>query len=69
MGRTVPANAAVNGENDKLRELITGLSRQVLQVANNSATGSGSFSGNNQNSLSRLFKIDFPKFGGEDVQG
>lgn len=55
--------------NEQLRELITGLSRQVLQMANNSAVVSGSSGGNNQNSLSRLSKIDFPKFGGEDVQG
>lgn len=55
--------------NDQLRKLIIGFSRQVLQIANSSATGSGSSGGNNQNSLSRLSKIDFPKFGGEDVQG
>ena len=51
--------------NDQLRELITGLSRQVLQIANSPTTGSGSSGGNNQNSLSRLSKIDFPKFQGK----
>ena len=76
MGRAVSTNAAIDDDisrttrvNEQLRELITGLRRQVLQIANNSAVGSGSSGGNNQNSLSRLSKIDFPKFGGEDVQG
>ena len=42
--------------NDQLRELITGSSRQVLQIANNSAMGSGFPGGNNQN-----LSLDLPK--------
>jgi len=52
--------------NSNQSELITGLSRQVLQIA----TEFSSNSSNNGNlSFSRLSKIDFPRFDGEDVQG
>jgi len=55
--------------NEQLRELITGLSRQVFQNANNpGGSGEGS-SGNHNPSLSRLAQVEFPKFCGEDVQG
>jgi len=51
--------------NAQLRELITGLSMQVMQMTNR-ANENGMSGGNN---LSRLTRIDFPKFEGEDVQG
>ena len=49
----------------QLRELITGLSVQVMQLSNKkheNLTPGG-------NNLSTLFRIDFPKFEGEDAQG
>jgi len=48
----------------QLQELITGLSMQVMQFTNR-ATDIGPPGGNN---LSRLCRVDFPKFEGEDVQ-
>lgn len=55
--------------NNQLKELITGLSRQVLQIGNTTALNGGVKLTNNGNgSLSRLSKIDFPKFDGSDVQ-
>jgi len=39
-----------------------------LQIVNTTVTG-GSSNGNAQNSLTRLSKIDFPRFDGDDVQG
>jgi len=55
--------------NDQIRELITGLSRQVLQIANNAVTMGEISSGNSNHPLSRLSRIDFLRFDGEDVQG
>jgi len=49
----------------QLKELITGLSVQVMQLAN----GVGDSSNQGGNSMSRLSRIDFPKFEGDDVQG
>lgn len=46
----------------QLRELITGLSVQLLQLANRTNDNGG-------NNLSRLSRVDFPKFEGEDIQG
>ena len=57
-----------NHVNDHLRELITGLSRQVLQIASNATVGEVS-SGISNQSYSRLSQIEFPRFGGEDVLG
>jgi len=53
--------------NEQVRELITGLSRQVLQLANNTAISGEASTGNFNHSLSRLARIEFPKFWGEDV--
>jgi len=56
-------------EIERLREFVTGLSMQMSQVANNyRGSGEGS-SGNFNQSLSRLSRVEFPKFWGEDVQG
>jgi len=55
-----------NHVNDQLRELITGLSRQVLQIASNGGTGEIS-SGNSNQPFCRLSRIEFPRFSGEDV--
>ena len=52
--------------NEQIRELITGLSRQVLQIATNPATGEVT-SGNSNQFYSRLSRIEFPRFEGEDV--
>ena len=49
----------------KLRELVTGLSMHVMQLSNRTPDV-GSSGGN---SLTRLSRVDFPKFKGEDVQG
>jgi len=49
----------------QLGELITGLSLQVMQLTNRTPD-IGTAGGNN---LSRLSRIDFPKFEGDDVQG
>lgn len=49
----------------QLKELITGLSVQVMQLTNQT-NDIGATGGNN---LSRLSRIDFPKFEGDDVQG
>jgi len=54
---------------EQMRELITGLSRQVFLIASHSrGSGEGS-SGNSNHSLSRLAQVEFPKFLGQDVQG
>lgn len=55
--------------NNQIRELITGLSRQVLQIANSAVTIGEVSSGNSHHPLSRLSRIDFPRFDGEEVQG
>ena len=55
--------------NNQIRELITGLSRQVLQIANSAITIGEVSSGNSHHPLSRLSRIDFPRFDGEEVQG
>jgi len=55
--------------NEQMRKLITGLSRQVLQLATNTVTSGEASTGNFNQSLSRLSRIEFPKFWGEDVQG
>ena len=55
--------------NEQMRELITGLSRQVLQIANSPAGSGEGSSGNFNHSLSRLSRVEFPKFWGEDAQG
>jgi len=49
----------------QLKELITGLSVQVMQLANWVCD----FSNHGGNNMSRLSRIDFPKFEGDDVQG
>jgi len=54
--------------NDQLRELITRLSRQVLQIATNGGTGEVPSCNSNQ-TFSRLSRIEFPQFNGEDVLG
>lgn len=54
--------------NANLSELITGLSRQVLQIATTTESGGSNFNNGNFN-FSRLSKVDFPRFDGEDVQG
>lgn len=54
--------------NDQLRELITRLSQQVLQIASNRGIGEIS-SGNSNRSFSRLTRNEFPQFSGEDVLG
>ena len=55
--------------NSNLNELITGLSRQVMQMTTQ-AHGEGSIQNSNSYSnLSRLSRVDFPKFDGSDVQG
>lgn len=46
----------------QLRELITGLSVQLMQLVNRTNDNGG-------NNLSRLSRVDFPKFEGEDIQG
>ena len=48
--------------------MITGLSCQVLQITTDVDLG-GSQSNNGNPSFSRLSKVDFPRFDGEDVQG
>ena len=57
---------------DQLSELIIGLSVQMLQFTNRFAevgsNGGAGFS-NGGNNFSRLSRIDFPRFDGEDVQG
>jgi len=55
--------------NDQIRELITVLSRQVLQVVSNVRTMGEVSLGNSNHSLSRLSRIELPRFNGEDVQG
>jgi len=55
--------------NEQLRELITGLSRQVLRIANNPAASGEGSSGTSNSSMSRLARVEFPRFWGEDVQG
>ena len=57
-----------NYVNNQIRKLITGLSRQVLQIATTAAMGEVS-SGNSNQPYSRLFRIEFPKLSGEDVLG
>ena len=57
-----------NQVNEQIRELITGLSRQLLQIATNAAAGEVSSSNSNK-PYSRLSRIEFPQFGGEDVMG
>ena len=54
--------------NANLNELITGLSRQVLQIATTTESGGSNFNNGNL-SFSRLSKVDFPRFDGVDVQG
>lgn len=49
----------------QLRELITGLSVQVTQLTNRMQEQGV----HNGNTFSRLTRVDFPKFDGEDVQG
>ena len=49
----------------QLKELITGLSMQVMQLS--SRVPEPLHPGGNN--LSRLSRVDFPKFEGEDVQG
>lgn len=49
----------------QLRELITGLSVQVMQLSNR--TPENLLSGGNN--FSRVSRIDFPKFEGDDAQG
>jgi len=55
--------------NDQLRELNTGLNRQVLQIANNNVTTREILPGNSNHPLSCLSRIEFLGFNGEDVQG
>jgi len=55
--------------NDQLRELMTGLGRQVLQIPNNNVTTGESLSSNSNHPLSRLSRIEFPRFNVEDVHG
>ena len=52
--------------NSTLKELITGLSRQVLQLAT-AAESSGSNFESGNSTFSRLSRIEFPHFDGEDV--
>ena len=49
----------------QLKELITRLSAQVMQMANRTEDPGT----NGGNSMSRLSQIDFPKFEGDDVHG
>ena len=56
---------AQDRSNAQLKELITGLSMQVMQLTNR-VGDSSSHGGNN---TTRLPRIDFPKFEGDDVQG
>jgi len=49
----------------QLRELITTLSVQVMQLSNQTPDGMSP----SNHSLSRLPRIDFPRFEGDDVQG
>jgi len=56
-------------EMEQMRELITGLSRQVFHIASNSGGSEEGSSGNPNHSLLRLARVEFPKFLGEDVQG
>lgn len=53
--------------NEQIRELIIGLSKQVLQIANNKGVSREGFSGNSNHYLSRLSQIEFLKFWGEGV--
>jgi len=53
--------------NSNFSELITGLSRQVLQIATTTESG-GNNSNNGNFTFSRLSKVDFPHFDEEDVQ-
>ena len=55
--------------NEQMRELIAGLSREVLQIANNTGASGEVSSGNFNHSLSRLSRIEFPKFGGKMFKG
>ena len=51
--------------NGHIRELITRLSRQVLQIANNSGVTRETSLGNPNHSLTILSRVDFPN--GEDA--
>jgi len=56
-------------ELEGLKDFVTGLSMEVSQFAN-MARGSGEgASGNHNPSFSRLSRVEFPRFWGEDVQG
>ena len=57
--------SALERSHTQLKELITGLSMQVKQLSNR-APDVGPSGGN---SLTRLSRVDFPKFEGDDVQG
>jgi len=54
--------------NSNLNELITGLSRQVMHMSTQNQ-GEGTQTSNSYSNLSRLSRVDFPKFDGGDVQG
>jgi len=54
--------------NDQLREMITGLNQQMIQIASHGGFGEVS-SGNSNQPLSRLSRVEFPRFHGEDVVG
>ena len=56
---------AQDRSNAQLKELITGLSVQVMQLANRV----GDSSNHGGNNMSRLSRIDFSKFEGKDIQG
>lgn len=53
--------------NENLNEMITGLSRQVLQLA--SPTGGYGDNGNPNFPASRFSKVEFPQFDVVDVKG
>ena len=53
--------------NEQMRELIIGLSRQMLQIANHAVLFGEVSSGNSNHSLSRITRIEFPKFWGNNV--
>ena len=56
-------------EIERLKEFVTGLSMEVSQVAHHYRGSGEGFSGtgNSSHNLSRLTRVEFPKFWGDDV--
>jgi len=67
MGGIIPTNATFHGRiqraarrvNDQIRELFMGLSRQVLQIANNAAANGEVSSGNSNHPLTDFLGLIF----------